>query len=83
MIRLDEALLVSFSAMSGENLAAVDRVVRIVRGLVLHHGLDGGGRGTETRCKSLESLVSGAETGAPPLADRGCEDEALGRDAVR
>ena len=33
MSRLHEALLVSYSAMSGRNLRAVDRVVRIVREL--------------------------------------------------
>jgi hypothetical protein len=33
MSRLHEALLVSYSAMSGRNLQAVDRVVTIVREL--------------------------------------------------
>jgi hypothetical protein len=36
--RLNEALLVAFSAMSGMNLKAVDRVVRIVRELDRYHG---------------------------------------------
>jgi DNA-binding CsgD family transcriptional regulator len=36
--RLSEALLVSYSAMSGANLKAVDRVVRIVRELDRYHG---------------------------------------------
>jgi hypothetical protein len=81
MSRLNEALLVSFGAMSGENLAAVDRVVRIVRELDLYHGLGGGARGTETRRKLLESLVSGAETTTPPLADQGCEERATGTEA--
>src|SRR5271156_563881 len=36
--RLNEALLVSYSAMSGGNLQAVDRVVRIVRELDRYHG---------------------------------------------
>src|ERR1700723_2834856 len=36
--RLNEALLVSFDAMSGCNLQAVDRVVRIVRELDRYHG---------------------------------------------
>ena len=76
--RLNEALLVSFDAMSGTNLPAVDRVVRIVRELDRYHGLSGGARGTETRRKLLESLNSGAEVEAPlmleddssePLAD--------------
>ena len=36
--RLNEALLVSFDAMSGSNLQAVDRVVKIVRELDRYHG---------------------------------------------
>jgi hypothetical protein len=36
--RLNEALLVSFGAMSGSNLQAVDRVVKIVRELDRYHG---------------------------------------------
>jgi hypothetical protein len=36
--RLNEALLVAFSAMSGMNLKAVDRVVKIVRELDRYHG---------------------------------------------
>src|SRR5271157_4820565 len=36
--RLNEALLVAYSAMSGGNLQAVDRVVRIVRELDRYHG---------------------------------------------
>jgi DNA-binding CsgD family transcriptional regulator len=36
--RLNEALLVSYSAMSGGNLQAVDRVVKIVRELDRYHG---------------------------------------------
>jgi hypothetical protein len=36
--RLNEALLVAFSAMTGANLKAVDRVVRIVRELDRYHG---------------------------------------------
>jgi DNA-binding CsgD family transcriptional regulator len=36
--RLNEALLVSYSAMGGANLRAVDRVVRIVRELDRYHG---------------------------------------------
>jgi len=36
--RLNEALLVAYSAMSGENLEAVDRVVTIVRELDRYHG---------------------------------------------
>jgi hypothetical protein len=36
--RLNEALLISYSAMSGDNLRAVDRYVRIVRELDRYHG---------------------------------------------
>jgi len=36
--RLSEALLVAYSAMSGANLRAVDRVVKIVRELDRYHG---------------------------------------------
>ena len=36
--RLNEALLVAYSAMSGPNLKAVDRVVKIVRELDRYHG---------------------------------------------
>ena len=67
MNRLNEALTVSFGAMSPENLAAVDRVVRIVRELDRCQGFGGGARGTATRRKLLESLVSGA--GAKPPQD--------------
>src|SRR5271166_1604392 len=38
MSRLNEALLVAFSAMTGANLKAVDRVVRIVRELDRYNG---------------------------------------------
>jgi hypothetical protein len=37
--RLNEALLVAYSAMGGQNLEAVHRVVRIVRELDRYHGL--------------------------------------------
>src|SRR5271166_3266800 len=36
--RLNEALLVAYGAMSGANLSAVDRVVKIVRELDRYHG---------------------------------------------
>ena len=36
--RLNEALLVAYSAMTGANLKAVDRVVKIVRELDRYHG---------------------------------------------
>ena len=37
--RLNEALLVAYTAMGGQNLGAVDRVVKIVRELDRYHGL--------------------------------------------
>jgi hypothetical protein len=42
--RLNEALLVAYSAMSGTNLKAVDRVVKIVRELNRYHGFAAAGR---------------------------------------
>ena len=39
MSRLNEALVVAYGAMSGGNLQAVDRVVKIVRELDRYHGL--------------------------------------------
>jgi transposase-like protein len=67
MSRLNEALIVSFGAMSAENLPAVDRVVRILRELDCYHRVAGDARGTESRRKLLENLVSGAETTPVPL----------------
>jgi hypothetical protein len=72
--RLNEALLVSFDAMSAENLPAIDRVVKIVRELDRYRGLGGGAKGTETRRKLLESLVSGAETDASPVSEDDASD---------
>ncbi len=72
--RLNEALLVSFDAMSSANLPAVDRVVRIVRELDRYHGLGGGAKGTETRRKLLESLVSGAEIESSGVAEDDSSD---------
>ncbi len=42
--RLNEALLVAYGAMSGGNLRAVDRVVKIVRELDRYHGFVAAGR---------------------------------------
>ena len=41
--RLNEALFVSYNAMSGANLEAVDRVVKIVRELDRYHGFTAAG----------------------------------------
>ncbi len=79
MNRLNEALLVSFGAMSADNLPAVDRVVKIVRELDRYQGLSGGAAGTESRRKLLESLNSGAETEPCAALERG-EAEALAED---
>jgi hypothetical protein len=46
--RLSEALLVSYGAMGGGNLEAVDRVVKIVRELDRYHGFAGVGRPART-----------------------------------
>ena len=73
MSRLNETLLVSFGAMSGANLPAVDRVVRIVRELDRYHGF-GGAKGTEMRRKLLKSLVSGAEIEPSAVAEEDSSD---------
>ena len=78
--RLNEALLVSFDAMSGANLPAVDRVVKIVRELDRYHGLGGGAKGTEKRRKLLESLDSGAEIDSSPVGEDDSSDPLAGID---
>jgi hypothetical protein len=60
--RLSEALLVSYSAMGGGNLAAVDRVVKIVRELDRYHGFAEIGRPAPADERRLPELP------APPLA---------------
>jgi hypothetical protein len=72
--RLNEALRVSFDAMSAENLPAIDRVVKIVREFDRYHGLGGGAKGTEQRRKLLESLVSGAGMEASPVSEDDSSD---------
>ncbi len=74
---LYQALRTSGGAMSDTNLAAVERVVRIVRELGLHRGFGGGARGTERRRKPLESLVSGA--GTAPVGSPLAEEHRAGR----
>jgi hypothetical protein len=51
--RLSEALLVSYSAMGGGNLEAVDRVVKIVRELDRYHGFAGTGQPPRTEQRRL------------------------------
>ena len=59
--RLNEALLVSFDAMSGSNLQAVDRVVKIVRALDRYHGFAATGRGALTvASKSPKEIPHGS-----------------------
>ena len=64
--RLNEALLVAYSAMSGANLGAVDRVVKIVRELDRYHGLTAAGQGVVvSRLEAQDRLAHAA-----PQADR-------------
>ena len=64
--RLNEALLVAYSAMSGANLRAVDLVVKIVRELDRYHGFSAGRR------RVLPTRpVSNMRTGSRSL--RGCQ----------
>ena len=55
--RLNEALLVAYSAMSGGNLGAVDRVVKIVRELDRYHGFSAADRRSHTR--RIEAKAAG------------------------
>jgi hypothetical protein len=57
--RLNEALLVAFSAMTDLNLKAVDRVVRIVRELDRYHGLADAGR-RRPAPERIDALAEGA-----------------------
>ncbi len=63
--RLNEALLVAYSAMSGANLNAVDRVVRIVRELDRYHGFAAVVRRSEA--ERTEARVDAAATFGPAL----------------
>ena len=53
--RLHEALFVSYNAMSGANLEAVDRVVKIVRELDRYHGFAAPGDAPTPRPSRLAS----------------------------
>jgi hypothetical protein len=53
--RLHEALLVSYSAMSGDSLQAVDRVVKIVRELDRYHGYASSARRSRADALNLEA----------------------------
>ncbi len=62
--RLNEALLVAFSAMSPTNLKAVDQVVKIVRELDRY----GGAFAAEwARPKASPGILSGSRAGSPGL----------------
>ncbi len=69
--RLNEALLVSYSAMSGANLQAVDRVVKIVRELDRYHGFVAAGHDPRPEARRLGMpaqipLALGAPVASPP-----------------
>ncbi len=64
--RLSEALLVSYSSMSGGNLKAVDRVVKIVRELDRYHGFAPATAQTTLGRETPPPLA--LEAAAPPLA---------------
>ena len=57
--RLNEALLVAYSAMSDMNLKAVDRVVKIVRELDRYHGFSAPREGARQRTSKDASLSTG------------------------
>jgi hypothetical protein len=57
--RLSEAMLVSYSAMSGGNLRAVDQVLKVVRELDRYHGFGP---------SSIAQSFGGAPIAPPPLA---------------
>jgi hypothetical protein len=69
--RLNEALTVAYSAMSGANLQAVDRVVNIVRELDRYHGFAGADEALRPRPRrfappcpaplALEAPIAGTE----------------------
>ena len=67
--RLNEALLVSYSAMSGMNLRAVDRVVKIVRELDRYHGFVAAERRLPDALR-LEAPAQGSPALAAPLTAR-------------
>ena len=66
--RLNEALLVAYSAMSMTNLRAVDRVVKIVRELDRYHGFVAAERASPRLLAPLSAR--GRPPGARPAADR-------------
>jgi hypothetical protein len=73
--RLNEAMLVAYSAMSGGNLQAVDRVVKIVRELDCYHGLFVAGerRSSASEPRLEASTQTPLALAAPP---RACPEKA-------
>ena len=75
--RLNEALLVAYGAMSGANLRAVDRVVKIVRELDRYHGLFAAGRRVLPDAPGLEHedrlALDPPPTARPDMAPRALE----------
>ncbi len=67
--RLSEALIVAYSAMSGGNLRAVDRVVKILRELDRYHGFVAVER-RSLDAPRLEAPPEGALALGAPLRDR-------------
>ena len=74
--RLNQALFVSYGAMSGANLRAVDRVVRIVRELDRYHGFDPRGSAASSEEQHL------ADTAQAPLAIQAPVDGSAGNAAA-
>jgi transposase-like protein len=75
--RLNEALLVAYSAMSGQNLRAVDRVVKIVRELDRYHGFFAAERGAprnpqdgEAKAEEPLALLAGRLKMAPQALEK-------------
>ncbi len=70
--RLNEALLIAFNAMSGANLKAVDRVVKIVRELDRYHGFFPAARRRlapdSLAASGLDALPEGPEADVRALA---------------
>ena len=62
--RLNEALLVAYSAMSGANLRAVECVVRIVREMDRYHGFVAAGRRVARNGRAMETEAP--TDGSPP-----------------
>ncbi len=68
--RLNEALLVAYGAMSGANLGAVDRVVKIVRELDRYHGFVSVERRSLPDAPRLTTQAQDALPPDAPPADR-------------